>query len=502
MDSMRRRLWLGILVVFYLTLTLRVLPWHYSDVSYAVLVEQGSSFSRAWAHPLFVPVFSFYRGLLRLLGYSGPMLLPIERLNAAAGAASLWVLFEITDDLIHDPLLSASCAGFFGIVPTVLEHTLIARSCAASFFFLTVAAYCLLRETLPRRLADIAAGLSCAAAAGFDIGAVAFLPAAAVILRSRKRGADSFREEAETLAAFLSGLLAAYALCASFHGLRSWGELFPETISTAGSPAESIWIQKSLLWQARTCLQLLRQMRKPLEAVVVLLALNWTRAGALYARFKIPARAFFVMAAASLLLYAVNDAQNDFFYESILFLPVMLAVLCSGRRWLRAGFIAFALVAARSAYVYLPKAGHSAAMNPVLSEIGFLHEHLDSESTLLIPGCPCAGLAYARAFRLVQVGEEGQLESAPHCHTAALAYGPALDARIRRELSMPGRAVYAAENNASPDPEDAERERMSGHAPKSISLERFRVNGFVVDAPVVSPLGNSYYRIRLKPRRG
>jgi hypothetical protein len=390
-------------------------------------------------------------------------------------------------------MLTAACVGFIGFLSPVIDHTLPAVSCAASFFFLTVAAYCLLDESLPEKVASLGIGFSSALALGFDIGAVAFLPVVMVVLLSRRRG----RERVDIPLIFLSCLAANYAICGSFHGWGNARNLFP-AISFSQSPDESIWRQKSLLWSMRSALHLIGVIKEPLVAILVLGALNRQSLRALSTRYQLPTRAFWAMCASSLLLYGANDSQNVFFYEIVLFMPLILAILCTERRRARLGFIAIAGVSIASAAAQLPGSRFSVQNNRVLAELRFLRPRLEAHGTLLMPGCPYSGLAYADAFELIAVGAQADLDAPRSCQTPGLAYGSALFARIRRELATPGRKVYAAENNLSPDPEDLARERDSGHAPRNIFLEEFRAAGLKVSTPEISPSGKSYYGIFFK----
>lgn len=80
-------------IIVFASIGLRALPYDFTDLCYLFSLESGDMVLQEWVHPLYVPVLGVYRNLLRLLGYDGRMLVPVESLNIAVAISALTLMY-------------------------------------------------------------------------------------------------------------------------------------------------------------------------------------------------------------------------------------------------------------------------------------------------------------------------------------------------------------------------------------------------------------------------
>ncbi|MBI5240434.1 MAG: hypothetical protein HY926_08165, partial [Elusimicrobia bacterium] len=492
-----KSLWAGRLLLLlglaaWLWQSWSLLPYNYLDLAYLFSLEQGFILTQVWVHPLFMPLLQALAWLLRLCGHSGHMLMPLETLNAAAGAATAAALYAVLERRGAEPLRAAglllALAFSHGYWEGVLRPTPYALAGAA----LSV---CLLALTSsPARVG--LAGAAAGAAAGLHLSALALLPAGWLCLAKGER-----RRFAAGFVLVLAGSYAVMLRCApaELNRLPSFDKLF---LGVEQMPHSSLYTNPRLWDQAAAYFGTLARHGGAAGLLILAAALGgwlWKRRGA---RPEMKAGA--AAAAAFAAFFFINNSQNGFVYSSVLALaPAAAAAPLPGAAsagLAAAGTVAAALSAARSL-------SDGPADDAQFVESRFISRLVGPRGLLVVPGCPAAELFHERFFAVLDIGP------APSPEPCLAPYSADPTARLERALAS-GRRAWVSFGDLETDfggdlsgtqklhqifetslLKAADRRRLAQQ--RRAALERsFRLRG-----PALSPAGRPYWELRLRRQR-
>jgi hypothetical protein len=488
------RLFLALGLAAWLRRSWSLLPYNYLDLAYLFSLEQGFILTQTWVHPLFAPLLQALAWLLRAFGYSGHMLLPLEYLNAAAGAATIAALYAVLERRGAEPLRAAglllALAFSHGFWEGALRPTPYALAGAA----VTVALLALTDSPARVGLAGAAAG----AAAGLHLSALALLPAGWFCLAKEQR-----LRFASAFALVLGGSYAVLLRTAPRELQRLPGpdRLF---LGIEQMPHSSFYTNPHVGTQAAAYAGTLA--RHGGWAGLILLAAAtggwlWRRFGpGLTARPE--ERVGALASAAFAAFFLINNSQNGFVYSS--WLALAPAALAAPLPWAAsvavgaAGLSAAAVAAAHGL-------SDAAAQDAQFVEARFISRLIGPRGLLVVPGCPAGELFYEGTFPVLDIGPTpaSDLCQAPYSAQPAprlertlaagrrvwVSFGD-LETDFAGDLSGTQKQYQVFENNLLKAAERRELARSERAA-----LERsFRLLG-----PTLSPAGRPYWELR--PRR-
>jgi hypothetical protein len=428
----------------WIALMVRLIPYDCKDLCYLFSLERDHWVMQEWVHPLHVPALRLLQALVRLAGWRGGMLFPVEYFHVALGASALAVVFAVVRRHTGDAAVAAACAcllstsrGFvFGCVrPTPYAAASLAT--AASLALLLVPG----RWSAPLRyrLSGAAAGL----AASFHLSALSLLPAA---FWACSTGPDTRARRGSIAvgfsAAFLGVLGLAYAALWTCH---PW--MLGSVWSRASSRLDLMWMFSSIEQVPGSSLY---TNPHPLRQAWALSGNVFHQGGVLVAmsclaalmeppwRSEWPVRTVWIAALCFAGFFFVNNSANGFVFAGLLLLPLAVGAWASGSRARRKVLFAAAAV---SAALW---AGYASAVarkgDPFAGEARFLRESLGPNGLLIVPGCPSPELFYFGHFHAVAVdGGGGSLR----CAAPVEAFGSRLLGRIERAQKLGGKVLLA-----------------------------------------------------------
>jgi hypothetical protein len=469
-------------------------------------------------HPLFVPLLAGYRSVLGLFGYSGLMLVPLERLNLAAAALALAGLFWLAEHLEAGSLAAAASVLLLGFCPGFWEGTLrpdpyaLAAACS-------MLALIFLIGDIPAddRQRHVLAGAAAGLAMDFHAAAMSLIAVAALEAWMR---AGWTRRGARLLAGFLGGLAfslaAGYAIYAAYYRaipgyyhLESFPVFFSKleqmpltSIYTSRDPSKQVW-------------DFLHTMGHQGSVGLLALAAAALGLGVISRRLRLEASSAqsraIPLAVVSILTYSlfflINNTQNGFIYGALLATPILICA-AAAQSWLaRAAFTAAACwVLGVNVLTGIPNGPQG---DPLFRETMFLDSLLRPGDVLLMPGAPFPEVLYPRHLNLLMTGgsADAQATVVPSC-------GPE-ELRLRlADILKQGRRVYFVPGDLAslqpgewPDISTQKRRQAfwvrDPGSPETVrridSMRKDLAARFDMDCRIASPQGWQYCRLRLKP---
>lgn len=490
----QRSLWAGrLLILAGLAVWARqswsLLPYNYLDLAYLFSLEQGFILTQVWVHPLFLPLLKAFAALLRLFGHSGHMLMPLEALNAAAGAATVAGLYAVLERRGDEPLRAAGLLLALAFSHGFWEGTL--RPTPYALTGACLAASLLAMTASPARVG--LAGAAAGAAAGLHLSALALLPAGWLCLEKEKR--------LRFASGFVLALAGSYALLlraapAELLRLPSFDKLF---LGVEQMPGSSLYSNPRLWGQASDYLGTLARHGGAAGLLVLAAALaGW------FMKRPEPreVRAGWLASLAFAAFFLINNSQNGFVYSSVLSLAP--AAVMAPLPWAAsvglaaAGTAAAAVGAARG----LPDSWKDDAQ---FVEARFISRLVGPRGLLAVPGCPAQELFYQDFFPVLDIGP------APSPEPCLAPYSAQPAPRLERALAA-GRRVWVSFGDLDTDfdgdlsgvqklhqvfetPMLRAEERRRFARERRAALERT----LLLSGPALSPAGRAYWE--LTPRR-
>jgi|GEM_PF-4720301 len=487
------RLILALGLAAWLQRSWSLLPYNYLDLAYLFSLEQGFILTQAWVHPLFIPLLQALAWLLRACGLSGPMLLPLEWLNAAVGAATIAALYAILERRGAEPLRAAglllALAFSHGFWEGVLRPTPYSWAGAA----LTVSLLALTATPGRVGLAGAAAG----AAASLHLSALALLPAGWLGLDKGQR-----QRFTAAFALVLGGSYAVLLRAAPEDMLRlpSPDRLFH---GVEQMPHSSLYTNRHVWSQAAAYAGTLARHGGWAGLAILAAAAGgwlWRRLGPrLEARAE--ERAGWTASAAFAAFFLINNSQNGFVYSSVLALaPAAVAVPLPWAASAGAG------AAGLSAAVVAAARGLSdgPAEDAQFVEARFISRLIGPRGLLIVPGCPAAELFYEGAFPVLDIGP------APTQGLCQAPYSAQPTPRLERTLAA-GRRVWVSfgdlETDFAGELSGVQKQHQVFETPllkaeQRRTLARFRraalERSFRLHGPLFSPAGRPYWELRAR----
>src|ERR1035437_2643072 len=83
----------ALFLLAYALVSISLIPFDFTDLSYLFSLEQGRWVTQEWVHPIYVPTARLFSGVLGLFGYHEHMLVPLELLNLAAAMTAFALLY-------------------------------------------------------------------------------------------------------------------------------------------------------------------------------------------------------------------------------------------------------------------------------------------------------------------------------------------------------------------------------------------------------------------------
>jgi hypothetical protein len=466
-----------------------LLPYNYLDLAYLFSLEQGFILTQIWVHPLFLPLLKAFAALLRLFGHSGHMLIPLETLNAAAGAATVAGLYAVLERRGAEPLRAAGILLALAFSHGFWEGTLRPTPYALTGAALAVSLLALTASPSRVGLAGAAAG----AAAGLHLSALALLPAGWLCLEKKER-----LRFALGFVLVLAGSYAVLLRCApaELSRLPSFDKLF---LGVEQMPRSSLYTNPRLWDQAAAYFGTLARHGSWAGLLILAAALGgwlWRRREA-RAELKAGWLASLCFAA----FFLINNSQNGFVYSSVLALAP--AAAAAPLPW-AASLAAAAAGVTAAAFSSARGLSDGPADDAQFVEARFISGLVGQRGLLAVPGCPAGELFYERFFPVLDIGPS----PSPERCLAPYSADPA--PRLERALAS-GRRVWVSFGDLETDfggdlsgtqklhqifetplLKAADRRRLAQR--RRAALERaFRFSG-----PTLSPAGRPYWELGLR----
>ncbi len=439
--------------------SLSLLPTDTGDLCYVFSVESGGGTSQDWVHPLWVPLLAGFRAVLGAFGWHGHMLVPIEILNIAFGAAAIVVMYRLCRRVVTDPIAAACGALLLMLCTTFWMGTLRTTPYAPAFLCVLSSGALLVSGTAvaPRRYA--LAGLFAGLATGLHAGGLALLPAA---------GATSLFERCETgspvaprLKAFAGTMGVTVAACVLVFLWRhpefiGGGRGVTAIIRDAEQvPGTSIYTSRSWLRQLSLYASVMQD--DVLKyAVCALVALFPVRRALLRSasveqrhierRLVCVAAAIFAGMAG---FFIINNAVNGFVFAALALVPATIAIVAGRSPYALRNlcWVAVPFLILESVHIGWGESSDGGA--GLLHEVRFAEQLVSPNGVLLTPGCPFPEVRYFTTMETYFVHQAGESPDVS-CTVPSLEAGADAAARIRSWIAQ-GRPVHLALGNQTAD---------------------------------------------------
>jgi hypothetical protein len=512
----------ALFLVAYAAFSISLIPYDFMDLCYLFSLEQGRWVTQEWVHPIYVPALGLLRGALGLLGYHGPMLVPVELLSVAASTAAFALLYRLARRFPGSASAAAVALGVTALCRGFSYATVRSTPYALALLCQTLSLSLLVSEDpVPARRyarAGALAGLSM----GFHAAALALAPVAIVCALFEPDPARTRRLTLMRLFAFGGAMLgvglACWATFLTYRGIGAsyflHGEFWPTFAGIEQVPGTSIYTSHSMAKQLAEIANTMRfHVGVLFRVAVVLLPLAvalrlWAHAPLTPAerRLGTAAAANFVAIAG---FFLINNTHNGFIFASMTLVPVALAVAIRGSWIGLAALVVLAFSGTRDNIIDIATSGAQSAKDPLLAEVRFLQQALGPHDVLLIPGSPFPETLYLSHFNIFEVsaGASSGLGS----EVPVLRPGAVLRARIGWWLAHGGRVFYALGDESTEftgDVSGAQKRHQIFWRPETTVRERapalrllrtaLEASGLDVHDGPVSPRGQHYAEIRLR----
>ena len=504
----------------YAALSFSLIPFDFQDLCYLFSLEQRRWVMQEWVHPIYVPVLDLLRGGLAVVGYHGPMLVPVELLNVAAAVVAFALLYRLARRFPGSSLAAVVALGAAACSAGFLHAAVRPTPYALAFLAQVVSLLLLIgdgpvarsRYVLAGALAGVSMGFHASAMALGIVGVVAAWCEFACTPREKAMRAVAFA------AAMLTSALACWAVFVRYRGIglqffRDQG-FWASFLAIEQMPGSSIYTSGSVVEQVSTFVETLRfQGGGLLSATLVVglvIAVQRWRAGTtvspLERRLLIVAAANFAGIAA---FFLINNTHNGFIFASLALVPVVLAVLVRDSRILLALLALVALPEAVRTVLYM-RSGPVGRNEPLLVETRYLQQLLGPRDVLITPGTPFPETLYLGHLNVFELSDDGASHPSPE--VPVVHAGPELRARIAWWRGHGGRVFYALGDEATDftgDISGATKSRQVFWRPESRAAERaprlqalralLGSAGLELRDPISSPNGQRYAEVFAGP---
>lgn len=439
--------------------SLSLLPTDTGDLCYVFAVESGRGTSQDWVHPLWVPLLAGLRVVLGAFGWHGRMLVPIEILNIAFGAAAIVVMYRLCRRVVRDPLAAACGALLLMLCTTFWMGTLRTTPYAPAFFCVLSSAALLVsgKGVAPRRYA--VAGVFAGIGAGLHAGAITLLPVAAVTsLFERYEAGSAVAPRLRAFAVAMGVTVAASVLLFLWWHWEFLGERPDVTrmlLDAEQTPGTSIysshsWLTQLYLYASVMQGDVLKYAACALVAVFpvrrALLQSPDAAQRAVERRLVCVAAAMFGGMAG---FFIINSAINGFVFAALALVPAAIAVVAdrSPRALRNLCWVAAPLLIVQSVQVGWGESGDGGSR--LLREVRFAEQLVAPNGVLLTLGCPFPEAQYFSDVEMYAVRRAGESPD-DSCTVASLEAGEDVAARVRSWIAE-GKPVYLALGNRTAD---------------------------------------------------
>jgi hypothetical protein len=506
----------------FVAINLTLLPYDYLDLWYLFSLERGRPSPLELVHPVYLPVLEVYQALLRAVGYEGRMLVPVEFLNTCVAALSHWLLYRVARRISGNGLAAALAVLVFAACTGPWSAALRPTPYAWGLLMVVLTGrICLSDRRLdsPRYVA--LAGMTTGLAMGFHLSAMALVPAVVLCLVTRTGWRRAIAPAARFVRAVTAVLLVEYGLLATLHDLHL-PQLLLGPDADAGAlfrtfeqvPGTSLATSGSLVLQIETLAGTLVDAGSHLlfllaGVAVVCLVVHHRSLPDLWRRDRE------VLVVAGLVFggfagfFLINNTRNGFVFASLALVPVALARLVAGTRWLVWAVLPFALVSVASGALRALDSGGAADRDPMHVETRFLGSVLGTRDVLIVPGCPHPELFYLRHLNVLGVSVRPARGDDRGCDTPIVLADEAFLDRIHWYQAHGSRVLLSEgdpDRDFEGDRSGAEKERQVFHGPGYRAADRralaSRVRAllrtrFVVEPGPESPQFRTYLEVRL-----
>ncbi len=469
-------------------------------IMYALVAVTRTHNALEWFHPLYPPLLVALSGLRAALGLSGEPLRALQALSLAGAMANLVLVHRLARRVSGDDrvallaaLLATASINLWAWSMQTMPYTI------ATALVLWIADLALASPRPGARRAALLGALTGAAACFDTTCALAAVPLAADAVALYGLGA-TLLPAAAFAGAFLACLALGYLpLLLKLHAL---GGALPHGLGEfmASLPADIVPLgqSRSLAFQWGQFRASTAPVDAPywlMAAFLAFLSLGPGRDPRASPAFKRLIRLGSWFFAAAALFFFVSDPHNRFLYAAGLFVAP-LAALALARRRDRAAWVALLWLLLIGKNAAFP-ADYMPARNPGFDEARFVRAALSPRDLLIAASQPDWLFSYALDGKIPAVEVAWPRDAGDPFGYQRLPPGPRLNARIRATLCAKGRALLA--------PDRVFRSSLITSADMDAhltALQRSFQGSFALGAPLVSPLGQRYYPLSLRPGGG
>jgi len=509
----------------FIVLCLSRIPCDYLDLWYLFDLEEGRPNQLELVHPVYLPVLVAFQALLRLFGFGGRMLVPVEALNVGVAATANWLVYRLARRFSADALAAAAATAVAMVGAGIGLAAIRPTPYAWGYLFVVLASWiCLSPQGLVSRRRVALAGLATGVAMGFHLSAMALIPVVLVCLvaESPRNLRPVGLLGARYLRAVTATLLVEYGLLAMLRDLGvqrlvvgdgdGYGvmyrkfEQFPGTsLLTSGSVLTQVsmycgnlhYFDAGLI--ALLALVLVLGVARYRQAALRRIRADrmpWIVATAVFAGFA----GFFLF----------NNARNGFVFASLILLPVILAI---GMTWTPRMVWVIAPIAACVAVagaIDLQSTGTSADKDPMYLETLFLDDTLREQDVLVVPGCPCPELLYLKHLNVLGVTDRPAESGGRSCETPMVLPDSSFLDRLAWYRARGSRVLYTngdVETDFGGDASGAEKSAQVFHSHSYMAQDRKNLAGkvnailrqrFTLNPGPMSPQARPYFELEIR----
>jgi hypothetical protein len=473
-------------VITFGALSLRLIPYDFTDLCYLFSLEQGRWVTQEWVHPIWVPSLALLAKVLAVFGYRGRMLVPVELFNIALMSIALAVLYRLARTFPGAAVAGAVAIAVAGFTPGFWSAAVRPTPYAAAVLCQAVALSLLItdRPTPPRRYA--AAGCFSGLAMGFHASAMALGVVGVACAMWGPDAPEARPRRWRRIAAFATGMAGAAAACwlafmlyyrigLDYFRNQDFAALFAGIEQT---PRTSLYTNQSIAEQWATFVDTFTfQLGVPLGRAAIILAaallLRLVRRAPQSDRERRLSLATLANFAAVSAFFVINGTRNGFIFAALTLVPAWVAVSIRDS-WIAVAALAAVMLPGTAAHVQYVLANDQHGPNdPLLREVQFLQHTLAARDIVLTPGSPFPELFYLSHLNVLEVAAEEPTH--PGTDSPVVRPTSVLRDRIGWWLAHGSRVFYAVGDRATDfvgDVSGAEKGRQIFWRPETAASQR------------------------------